>query len=747
MEARTLLQNGHDAAALQALLQITASEPRNADAFRLLAMAFVRNHKLPDAQRAIEHAIALDPQNADFHLTAANIAQDLGQLDAAVALLQQAIRLQPAFASAHNNLGIILSDLGRTEEAGAAFTEAIRLNPKYARAWANLATAQMRMLQLDAALTSARTATELQPDYAHAHHLLANAHTMLGDPHAAEGALVNALRLKPDLVEASSLLAQVLSKLKRPDEAERVIREGLALSPARAELWTWLGDLASGRDDLPGALDAYQRSLELRPNDVVTTARAALLLPHIYASEAHLAACRERYAAGVKYLNDNAAMLASGVKRERFGDIAPSNFLLAYQGCDDTDLQRRYADFIRALVLHAMPEQSKGVPRRVINGASGGRISVGFCSRFFYLSTVGNYFASWITDLDRNLFEIFVYQTHVVEDTLAAQLRAAADHYVQGAENFAFFSTRIAADELDVLIYPELGMDNLCFLMSALRLAPVQACAWGHPMTPGHRSIDYFISCAAMEPANSKAHYNERLLTLPGIGTRYAQPTISAQVSGKTRADYQLPEGAHLYLCSQSLFKVHPANDRLLVAAMANDPDGVLVMFAGQNDGVTEKFVARLSAAFAAQGVAPQGRVKLLPFFPHDDYKRINALCDVMLDTLHWSGGNTSLDALAMGLPVVTLPGEFMRGRQTMGMLTLLGVEELIATSADDYLSIAKRLATDKPTRDDVSRRILANLPRLFDDPAPPQALGKLLQEMMVDVSAYSTHGASIARQ
>ena len=153
---------------------------------------------------------------------------------------------------------------------------------------------------------------------------------------------------------------------------------------------------------------------------------------------------------------------------------------------------------------------------------------------------------------------------------------------------------------------------------------------------------------------------------------------------------------------------------------MANDPQGVLVMFAGQNEGVTQKFVARLSAAFAAQGVAPQGRVKLLPFFPHDDFKRINALCDVMLDTLHWSGGNTSLDALAMGLPVVTLPGAFMRGRQTMGMLTLLGVEELIATSTDDYLTIAKRLGADKPYRDDVSQRILANLPRLFDDPAPP---------------------------
>ncbi len=734
-EARASLQSGRIEPALQQLSQITAAEPANAEAFSLLAMANVHARKLADAKRAIERAVALDPQNADYLLTAANVEQDLGQLDAAVELLAQAIRLQPSFAQAHNNLGIVLSDLGRLEEASSAFGNAIHFKPQYARAYANLAGSQMRMFQLQAALKSAERATELQPDYAHAHHLLANVYTMLGDPHAAEVALATALRLKPDQVGSSLLMAQILSKLKRPDEAEHVIRQALALSPASAELWTFLGDLVSGRDDLAGALDAYRRSLELRPNDVTTTARAALLLPNIYASEEHLAACRNRFAQGVDYLVENVERLSRTVKRERLGDVVPSNFLLAYQGCDDTALQRRYADFIRALVLRAMPEQSNALPRRTIVGSPESRIRVGFCSRFFFISTVGNYFASWITDLDRNVFEVFVYHTHVVDDALAAKFRDSADHYVQGTENFSFFSQRILGDQLDILIYPELGMDLMCFLMAALRLAPIQVCAWGHPVTPGHPSIDYYISCAAMEPANAEVHYNERLLTLPGIGTRYAMPSVPPQVSSKTRADYQLPEDAHLYLFSQSLFKVHPANDHLLVAAMANDPKGVLVMFAGQNEGVTQKFVTRLSAAFARQGLAPQGRVKLLPYLLHDDYKRINALCDVMLDTLHWSGGNTSLDALAMGLPIVTLPGNFMRGRQTMGMLTLLGVEELIATSTDDYLVIARRLATDRQYRNEISDKILANAGRLFNDGAPPKALAALLQAMVLNTN------------
>jgi predicted O-linked N-acetylglucosamine transferase (SPINDLY family) len=729
-QAVGLLQSGRVEDALRQLASLASAQPANADVFSWLAIANVRARNIQDAQRAIEQAIALNPANSGFYLTAANVQQDLGNLPAAVDLLRQAIRIDPAFAEGHNNLGIILTDLGRIDDAIPAFVEAIRLKPGYARAHANLAAAQLRSLQFNDALASARRAVELQPDYAHAHHLTGSALVMIGDSAAAETALRTALRLKPDFVEASLLLAKTLMKLKRSVEAEQVLQQALSLSPARAEPWTVLGEIAAERDDLPAALAAYQRSLELRPNDLSTTARAAVLLPNVYASEAHLDACRDRMTQGIGHLRANADVLSKALQPERFGDAISNSFLLAYQGRNDRDLQRGYADFVGKVAQRALPRELQAMPRHIPQGR---RIRLGFCSRFFYRSTAGNYFASWITDLDRSVFEVFLYHTHVVEDDLTMRLRAASDHFVQAEESFAFFLKQIRADQLDILIYPEVGMDRIVYLLAAMRLAPIQICGWGHPVTPGHRTIDYFLSCAEMEPPGAQAHYNERLLTLPGIGTRYELPRISAQVAAKTRADYQLPEDAHIYLFPQSLFKVHPANDRLLVAAIANDPGSLLVMFAGQNQFITQKFVSRLSAAFAAQGLPTQGRVKILPGVGHDDYKRINQLSDLMLDTLHWSGGNTSLDALAMGLPIVTLPGEFMRGRQTMAMLKLLGVEELIAQSPEDYLAIARKLGTDRQYRDQVSQRILANRARLFDDVAPPRALGQILARLALE--------------
>ena len=121
----------------------------------------------------------------------------------------------------------------------------------------------------------------------------------------------------------------------------------------------------------------------------------------------------------------------------------------------------------------------------------------------------------------------------------------------------------------------------------------------------------------------------------------------------------------------------------------------------------------------------------MLPQCGHDDYLRINAVCDAMLDTLRWSGGNTSLDALAAGLPIVTLPGRFMRGRQSAGMLGLAGLDELVARDEDDFVRIAARLGADPGFRMGLSVRTREAATKLFDDPAPARAFADALERIV----------------
>ena len=108
----------------------------------------------------------------------------------------------------------------------------------------------------------------------------------------------------------------------------------------------------------------------------------------------------------------------------------------------------------------------------------------------------------------------------------------------------------------------------------------------------------------------------------------------------------------------------------------------------------------------------------------HDDYLRVNRVADVMLDTPHWSGGRTSLDAFAAGLPVVTVPGEYARGRQTFGMLQEMGIPELIARDEGDCATRAVSIALDRTERDRLSAQIRERAPgRIFADMRPVRSL------------------------
>jgi protein O-GlcNAc transferase len=172
-------------------------------------------------------------------------------------------------------------------------------------------------------------------------------------------------------------------------------------------------------------------------------------------------------------------------------------------------------------------------------------------------------------------------------------------------------------------------------------------------------------------------------------------------------------------------------------------PAAKLVMFEGRHPKLTAKFSARIRASFEREGVGIDGRVVFLPQCDHDDFLRINTMCDVMLDTQRWSGGNTSLDALAAGLPIVTLPGRFMRGRQSAAMLSLAGLAELVATDVDDYVRIAARVAIDAPWRNALRARVRDGRGRVFNDAEPVAALAAALEALVRSGAAGATHPPS----
>jgi protein O-GlcNAc transferase len=181
-----------------------------------------------------------------------------------------------------------------------------------------------------------------------------------------------------------------------------------------------------------------------------------------------------------------------------------------------------------------------------------------------------------------------------------------------------------------------------------------------------------------------------------------------------------------LLLCCQSLFKYLPQDDEIWVAIATGVPDAQLVFIAHPSPPLTQQFRQRLDRVFAERGLDFAERAIILPRLSEADYLRVNQCCDVFLDSLHWSGGVTTLKAIACGLPIVTCPGELMRSRHSFGILHTLGITETIATTPAEYIAIAIRLAQDSDWREDLRQRTIAQHDRLFNNTACLQDLETL---------------------
>lgn len=721
-----LHRSGRLTEAEQALRGWLANHPEHAEAHYRLGTILHQTGRPGEALAALTNAMRLEPGQAAYPYLLGTVLHDLGRLDEAVAYFRQAISLRADLFQAHNNLGLVLRDQDKLGESIACFEAALRLKPDYAVAANNLGTVLKDAGQDLAAVDAFQRAVRSRPDYPDAWENLGIALMRVDRLQEAAQALQEALRQNPARAETHHNLARCLEPLGQMDGAIDALRQALRIQPDLVAARAGLARLLAMINHTDEAIAEYGRIARLQPDHLGAAIGAALTLPVIYDSVAAIGTARERYGHGLAELHAHLHDFLTQPPAVLLKHLHRVNFFLAYQGMNDRDPQASYGEFMARLLEHCLPGLMQPIEALATPRA---RVRVGFASSFFSHCTVGMYFRHWITRLDRTRFEVLVYQLSARHDQVGHEIEAHCDRYIRlngpAAGDIGDIAARIKADELDILVYPELGMSAQTFLLAALRLAPVQCAGWGHPVTSGHGNIDVFLSCAAMEPADAPSHYTERLHLLQGIGTYYAQPQPP---SPKRRADFHLPEDRTLYLFPQSLFKIHPDNDTLLARVLAEDARGTIVFFEGRHPDITNAFLRRLHSAFAEHGLDSTDRLVMLPYMQHDDYLRVNQLCDIMLDCQHWSGGNTSFDALSSGLPVVTLPGVFMRGRQSAGMLKLAGVEELIAVNADEYVRIATRLGRDLAWRAAIRDKLGAGVDRLFEREEPITALEQFLE-------------------
>lgn len=733
-------QQGQGARALAYLERAVQAAPTEPLLHSTLARVQQALGQHEPARRSFERALALQPGDPILHNQLGVLYHQLGQVDEAIGHYQQALTRQPEYAHAHNNLGLAYQAQAQEEKAAEHFRQALRVQADFVEAHYNLANVLQSQGALEKAKAHYEAALRLRPHHLKVLSNLGNTLLKLGDPAGAvrryeaaleldeEDALLHnnlgaalqsqghleealhcfrhALHLQPTLVAAQDNIGNLLLDQGKIDEAVSAFQAALRLDPDHVESHINLGAALHKQGRVEAALAHFESALRLQPEHVALRIKAATLLPVIYRDQAEIAQWRQRLCDEVE------ALLAEGVRLDPLAGNIQSHFLLAYQGQED-----------RAIVekIGQLYQPSRDFAPRLRDPA-GRKLKIGFLSSYFKSHTIGQLMRGLIAQLDREHFEVSVFSLGFHQDEVNAFIRQHADHYIELPTTVALAAERLAGAELDLLLFTDIGMEPLSYALACLRLAPLQCVTWGHPMTSGLPTIDYFLSSELMEAPGAEAHYSEQLVRLPLLPIYYYPPTPAPH---RTRADFDLPDEATLYICPQSLFKFHPDFDPLLGEILRQDPQGQLILIEGSHPHWAELLTQRFRRTIPDVLT----RIRFLPAQPRPDFLALLGLADVMLDPLHYGGGNTSYEAFAMGTPVVTLPSPYLRARITLGQYRQMGLSEgLVVEDTVAYIRAALRLGRDPAYRAAVQAKLAAARGVLYENQGAVQAVADFIQ-------------------
>lgn len=669
--------------------------PDNADGHNHLANALMACGRFEEAVPAYQRAVALMPRVVDLRVNLGAALTEAGRWTEAEAELRKAIEGNASHARAWTCLGLVLAEQSRHAEAAECHQRALALQPGYPEALNNLGVVLTKLNRLEEAGQALHAALSIVPAYAEAIANLGYLHTYRGDRDGAAAAFAEALRLKPNLVPALSGMADNLMERRRYDEALPTYQKALATRPN--DIKSLLGAAAAWmfKCDLEKARACFDSILACRPDNFTALVGRALALPPILTSHDQIPALRAE-------LTERVAAIPAGTNP--LGVLGSlQTFYLGYHGCNDRDIQRAVAE----MYLRTCPALGFERPMRASKSR---RIRVGFVSDHLGGHTVGKLNHAFIKHLDREMFQVVVVRTQPASDDMSREIDGLADRVSVVSTDLELAQQQIAAQEFDVLFYPDIGMEPFTYYLAFARLAPVQVTTWGHPVTTGIPNMDYFLSSEALEPADGQDHYTETLVRMKTLPTVYYRPDPPAQP--KTRAQLGLPETGRLYVCPQTLFKFHPDFDRILGDILRGDPQGRVVVIAGQTTDWDKALKRRWKTVFPEH----INRVVFVPALPHQDFLALMIHADALLDPVHFTGGLSTSEALGLGLPIVTMEGEFMRGRVTQGCYRLMGLDDLVTTNAGEYVAMALRLAGDPAYRAEVAGRIRETSAVLFDN-------------------------------
>lgn len=459
--------------------------------------------------------------------------------------------------------------------------------------------------------------------------------------------------------------------------------------------------MQSDSDSMLDSLPITERLIEIAPDLCDRILATHLMLGSL------MMTCSS-WQAAQQYYQLHQSLLASAVETTSAGDLhrlLASGMYFPYFGdspAQDRPLRNQIAqvsqDSYRSLMLGS--KQQVYHSSRV--SAETKKLKIGYLSECLRVHSVG-WLARWLLQYhDRDQFDIFLYSTKHSNDPLQValmQLYGDRFHHLSLAPEQ--IADRIAQDEIDILVELDSLTSYSNCAVATLKPAPIQV-SWLGFDASGLPAIDYYIADPYVLPEDAQNYYQEKIWRLPQ--TYIAVDGFEVGVPELRRDHLGIPADAVVYLSSQSGLKRNPENVRTQLQILQQVPNSYFLIksFNAQPD--------RLQAFFfqMAEEVGISGdRLRFLPDFASNAvYRASLGLADVILDTYPYNGATTTLEALWMGVPIVTRVGEQFAARNSYTMLRNVGISEGIAWSEAEYLEWGTKLGLDAKLRSKINYQL-----------------------------------------
>jgi protein O-GlcNAc transferase len=661
--ALAALQAGKLDDAERSFKKLLREDPKHVAALNLLSILLTRVGRFEEAEHYVRLALK---QGATSDTTLYNygiILKVLKRPAEALERFSQALAINAAVAETWNNRGATLNDLKRYREALADFDKAISLSPNGADAFCNKGKSLGELKAYDQSLAAYDRALTLQPNFAQAWVGRGNVLVELRQYDIAVAAFDRALTLKPDLADAWLGRGNVLGELGQFQDALAAYDRALTLKPDLAETWIARGDVFSELGRYGDAFAAYDRAFTVNPD-----------LKYVESDRLHAKMM-------ICDWTDLEAQVSRLLLATRNGTPA---LLLPILSIPSSP-----ADQLACAQRHVADQYPPSHPALWSGETySHDRIRVAYLSADLHDHATAYLVAGLFEQHDRSRFEVTAISFGPEQDSsMRRRIKSSCEHFVEVRSH----SDRQIA-ELVRQREIEIAVDLKGFTLHnrtnifATRPAPIAVNYLGYPGTMGAEYYDYILADRIVIPPDQQEFYGEKVVYLPDSyqvnDAKRPRPGVAP-----ARAQVGLPEQGLIFCSFNNNYKINPEMFDVWMRLLRNVESSVLWLFEGSSDAAEN-----LRREAAKRGVFAE-RLVFAPRASLELHLARHRLADLFLDTLPYNAHTTASDALWMGVPVLTCLGSTFAGRVAASLLAAVGLPELIATSLEQYESLALDLA------------------------------------------------------